>query len=300
MLSNLSCCTVRETPAVRETLEYFWDAQEEVEPLALEAKSADAAVALQHGNTNGFSSTVSSKHLAPVAPEAMLWAIASIPRPWTLGVLLLIVASLCSLGDPYRVDGCKWVDCTVVIVSVLILWLAQHQLRWLQDRLKFASSRRPLPFSAATLLGSKPMTATGTANGSDAQALLALFEDRKLETPEDLLDEKTCKRFLVGWKGEFDGAAEGLRKYQTWKRSAKPALLTAADIPTEFASGKGYHHGFDPVGRPIIWAFASRHDKQQRDIEETVQLILFCLECAIHSAKCCSGEHPASLLRFGR
>lgn len=304
MLNYFACCTVREmpksstdtraveplTPEAMDTSpkklteEHTAVGKQVTVPVAAEA---NAILARQHEQTNGFSPTVLSKHLALVAPEEMPWATASTPWLLTFGVLLLIVASLRSLQDSSGADGCKWVESLVVVVSVSVLLLAQRQLRWLQDRFKITSGRRPLLFSATTPTESK---AAAAANGSDAEALLALFKDRELETPELVLDEKTCKRFLVGWKGEFDRAAERLRKYQTWRRSAKPSLLTAADIPTEFATGKGYHHGFDRAGRPIIWGFASRHDKRQRDIEESVRLILFCLESAIRSGEAVGKE----------
>jgi len=283
---------VMDTSLKKPTEEHTAVGKQVIVPVAAEA---NATVAWQHEKTNGCSATVSSKHLALVAPEEMPWATASTPWLLIFGVLLLIVASLRSLQDSSGADGCKWVESLVVAVSVSILLLAQRQLRWLQGRFKVASGRRPFLFSATTLTESKAVAAAAAANGGDADALLALFKDRKLETPELVLDEKTCKRFLVGWKGKFDQAAKGVRKYQTWRRSVKPALLTAADIPTEFATGKGYHHGFDRVGRPIIWGFASRHDKRQRDIEESVRLILFCLESAIRSGEAV-GEEQVTLV----
>merc|ERR1712129_331878 len=98
------------------------------------AAEANATVAWQHEKTNGCSATVSSKHLALVAPEEMPWATASTPWLLIFGVLLLIVALLRSLQDSSGADGCKWVESLVVAVSVSILLLAQRQLRWLQGR----------------------------------------------------------------------------------------------------------------------------------------------------------------------
>jgi len=144
-------------------------------------------------------------------------------------------------------------------------------------------------FGGATMSGHmKPKVASAASSVPDddlVEALLAQFEDRTLETPNQEIDRKTCKRFLEGQKGNFEEAACNLKKYHAWRRSTQPGLITEKDIPKEFATRKSYHHAFDRAGRPVIWIFARRHDKWCRDVNETIRLILFCLETAI-----CAGE----------
>jgi len=139
--------------------------------------------------------------------------------------------------------------------------------------------------AAATQAPAEEAAAAAAAQSDGAEALLALFDDRALESPEYVLDKAVCSRFLAARKGHIGKAAHALRKYQAWRKSAKPALITVADIPTEFASGKAKHHGFDLAGRPIIWAFMRYHNTYSRDIEETVRLFLFLFEAAVRASE---------------
>jgi len=144
--------------------------------------------------------------------------------------------------------------------------------------------------------------AAAAVQNDGAEALLALFDDRSLESPEHVLDKKVCSRFLVARKGHLGKATRGLRKYQAWRKAAKPALVTLADIPREFATGKAKHHGLDLAGRPIVWVCVCRHDRWSRDIEECIRLFLFCLEGAIHAGEASSMEQVTfvfDLMDFG-
>jgi len=61
----------------------------------------------------------------------------------------------------------------------------------------------------------------------------------------------------------------------------RPAAISAEDVTAELATGKGYVHGVDRHGQAVMWAFAGRHDKRSRKLQESVHLILYCLEKAI-------------------
>mmetsp|Transcript_74644 Transcript_74644/g.144485 ORF Transcript_74644/g.144485 Transcript_74644/m.144485 type:complete len:206 (-) Transcript_74644:20-637(-) len=193
MLSCFACCTARETPKgctdtqkveplMFEAMNSYLTVPTEertavgnqlMTPVAAEVKPADAAVAFQHGNRNAAAFTVLNKHQASVPPEEMPWAIALIPWFLTLGVLLLSVALLRSLRDPPGVDGCKWLDSTLIVVGVFVFLRAHRQPKWLQDRLKITSGWR-LPFLGATThAGSKSAAAAVAASATAAAPVAA-------------------------------------------------------------------------------------------------------------------------------
>jgi len=119
--------------------------------------------------------------------------------------------------------------------------------------------------------------------GSSIEPAAALLLARFPGSEE--VSKATCRRFLRAWKGDVDGATSGIQKYLEWRKEVRPEDITVADIKNELATGKGGPHGFDRCGRPVIWAFAGRHDKNARDIEETVKLILYSLETAISTGE---------------
>eukprot|EP00930_Biecheleria_cincta_P002335 TRINITY_DN103343_c0_g1_i1.p1 TRINITY_DN103343_c0_g1~~TRINITY_DN103343_c0_g1_i1.p1 ORF type:complete len:377 (-),score=67.59 TRINITY_DN103343_c0_g1_i1:395-1483(-) len=117
---------------------------------------------------------------------------------------------------------------------------------------------------------------------SDAVAtLMAGLDQLALTDPSLELDENTCRRFLTAYKGDIDGAAKGLQSYVQWRKEVRPSEITAEDVKVELATRKGYVGGLDRRGQPILWAFAGRHDKNVRDIDETEKLILLCMERAV-------------------
>lgn len=111
--------------------------------------------------------------------------------------------------------------------------------------------------------------------------LLNHFDALAMQDPELRVNVATCRRFLRARKKNVAVATIALQKYLDWRKDARPAEIIADDIKIELASGKGYTHGVDLGGYSMIWSFAGRHDKSQRDIEETVNLILYNMESAL-------------------
>lgn len=111
--------------------------------------------------------------------------------------------------------------------------------------------------------------------------LMACLDKLGVTDPSLQLDEGTCRRFLTAYKGDIDGATEGLQRYVQWRKEMRPADITVEDIKVELATRKGYVAGLDRRGQPILWAFAGRHDKNIRDVDETERLILFSMERAV-------------------
>mmetsp|Transcript_42528 Transcript_42528/g.113661 ORF Transcript_42528/g.113661 Transcript_42528/m.113661 type:complete len:272 (+) Transcript_42528:1-816(+) len=117
--------------------------------------------------------------------------------------------------------------------------------------------------------------------------LLNHFDALATQDPELRVDAATCRRFLRARKKNVAVATIALQKYLDWRKNARPAESIADDIKIELASGKGYTQGDDLAGHPMMWAFAGRHDKSQRDIEETVKLILYNMESALATGEKC-------------
>mmetsp|Transcript_84247 Transcript_84247/g.176302 ORF Transcript_84247/g.176302 Transcript_84247/m.176302 type:complete len:375 (+) Transcript_84247:80-1204(+) len=126
--------------------------------------------------------------------------------------------------------------------------------------------------------------------------LVARFECSPLLDAGLTVDSGTCRRFLIAWKEDVEGATRGLKKYVEWRRRVRPAELRPTDFRHEMATRKGFAHGLDQYGHPIVWAFAGKHDKNKRDIKETEKLILYCLEEALRISQRCSGAEKVCLV----
>jgi len=192
-------------------------------------------------------------------------------------------------GKPHPVDS--GLGCMAACSRMFALSCGGYYLlRPHQDR-----QRQSVVNAKAAAATTAAAVAAAAAQGDSAQALLACFDDLSLESPEHVLDEQVCRRFLLDQKGNVDKAAKAVSGYQAWRKSVKPALITVADIPTEFATGKVKYHGFDQAGRPIVWYFVRRQDKWNRDIEENVRLFIFCFEAAIRAGEG-NGKEQMTLL----
>mmetsp|Transcript_46057 Transcript_46057/g.148026 ORF Transcript_46057/g.148026 Transcript_46057/m.148026 type:complete len:94 (-) Transcript_46057:18-299(-) len=91
--------------------------------------------------------------------------------------------------------------------------------------------------------------------------LLNHFDALATQDPELRVDAATCRRFLRARKKNVAAATIALQKYLDWRKDARPAEIIADDIKIELGSDKGYTHGVDLAGYPMMWAFAGRHDK---------------------------------------
>mmetsp|Transcript_173341 Transcript_173341/g.550260 ORF Transcript_173341/g.550260 Transcript_173341/m.550260 type:complete len:352 (-) Transcript_173341:315-1370(-) len=99
------------------------------------------------------------------------------------------------------------------------------------------------------------------------------------------VDDATCRRFLRARKGNLDDAAAALQKSVHWREEVRPGDITADEVQRELATGKFIVHGFDKTGLPIFWIFSRRHNKAERDAQETVKFLLYSLEQAIRNAE---------------
>eukprot|EP00445_Apocalathium_hangoei_P011962 CAMPEP_0203868750 /NCGR_PEP_ID=MMETSP0359-20131031/17295_1 /ASSEMBLY_ACC=CAM_ASM_000338 /TAXON_ID=268821 /ORGANISM="Scrippsiella Hangoei, Strain SHTV-5" /LENGTH=360 /DNA_ID=CAMNT_0050787227 /DNA_START=59 /DNA_END=1141 /DNA_ORIENTATION=+ len=158
---------------------------------------------------------------------------------------------------------------TALVVSFVLHWRAGRRASGAGDDAGGGGSATWKPYADADW------------QSAAALALLARFEGVGELDGGFRMDAKTCRRFLIAWKGDVEGAAFGLQKYVEWRKKVRPAEITVEDVKTEHATKKGYAHGIDRLGHPVFWAFVSRHDRFNRDLEETVKLILFTMEDAL-------------------
>jgi len=149
----------------------------------------------------------------------------------------------------------------VLMLLVLPAWAMLHRRR-------AAARSKPSPTDASTQRG-------------QVDELVAHFERLAIWDPSARMDRPTCRRFLIGRKGDYDAALAALERYAGWRAEVKPAEITAADVRREFASRKAYAHGVDREKRGIAWVFIQRHDKSRRDLDEMVKFIPFCMERTI-------------------
>jgi uncharacterized protein YeeX (DUF496 family) len=94
-------------------------------------------------------------------------------------------------------------------------------------------------------------------------------------------------RFYRGRKQDEEKAYRALVKHLEWRAehhvdSIHENLLS---FETELKSGKIIVEGSDHHGRPAIFVFARKHNKNQRDIEQVRMLIIYTLETILKKAK---------------
>jgi hypothetical protein len=93
--------------------------------------------------------------------------------------------------------------------------------------------------------------------------------------------EKAYDRFLRGRKLIVEDAFNDMVHHVTWRRENRVDEIQPEDFPNEKKKGLAYIHGHDKVGRPVIYAFVQKHDKEDRDIEEMKKMIIYTLQKAV-------------------
>jgi len=174
-------------------------------------------------------------------------------------------------------------DCTVAILALAALLPARVAERAMERWLGCRSVSRPHQKVVTTI--KEELNAPENREDGDIAPLLERFRASGTTDADLSVDAAMCRRFLRAWKGDLAGAVSGIENYLEWRKTVRPANITPEDVRVELASRKGYPHGLDRCGRPVLWAFAARHDKHTRDAEETVKLILYCLEKTIRNGE---------------
>ena len=88
-------------------------------------------------------------------------------------------------------------------------------------------------------------------------------------------------RFLRGHKGNVENAKAGLLKTVNWRITMKADEITSNDFETYGARRVTVQHGYDKFKRPVLYCFAGRHHRLERDIEEVQKFIIYILDIIV-------------------
>ncbi|KAJ3067644.1 hypothetical protein HDU98_009140 [Podochytrium sp. JEL0797] len=74
-------------------------------------------------------------------------------------------------------------------------------------------------------------------------------------------DLACCKRFLIACSGKEEEATTRLNFTLQWRKDFKPDRILASEVEEEAKDGKLVLHGFDKLGRPIMFGIAKLWNK---------------------------------------
>lgn len=112
-----------------------------------------------------------------------------------------------------------------------------------------------------------------------------LLADLKLRVDAACLpytfSDVTLLRFLRGRKLDVDVTLKSIVRHSKWRTDEAVATITPEDIRKEQDIGKLQVYGRDKNGRPVLYIFAKRHNKNDRDVAEMKKYIIYTLETAL-------------------
>lgn len=94
-------------------------------------------------------------------------------------------------------------------------------------------------------------------------------------------------RFYRGRKCEEDKALRALIKHVEWREANDVSGIMAKQeiFKRELKSGKIALNGCDKTGRPAVFIYAAKHDKNDRDLDELKQLIIYTMEMVLQRSQ---------------
>lgn len=99
------------------------------------------------------------------------------------------------------------------------------------------------------------------------------------------LSDVTIRRFLRARKGDVESTKRGIERHCQWRIEEKVDEIKEYDVSGEIEVGKIQVYGKDKANRPVVYIFAVRHNKDQRNLEEMKKFIIFTLEKALALTK---------------
>ena len=97
----------------------------------------------------------------------------------------------------------------------------------------------------------------------------------------DELTELTYLRFYRGRKMVMEDAYKSLISHLKWRQANNVINYENFDITNEVASNKSFIQGTDKALHPVVYVFARRHDKNNRDIDEITRFIIYTINKAL-------------------
>lgn len=105
-------------------------------------------------------------------------------------------------------------------------------------------------------------------------------------TPELIseLSEVTYLRFYRGRKRIIDDCYNSLISHLKWRKKCDVANFESFEIKNEVESKKSIVVGTDKQMHPVIYVFARRHDKYNRDVDEITRFIIWTINTALKNS----------------
>jgi hypothetical protein len=115
------------------------------------------------------------------------------------------------------------------------------------------------------------------------------FDELKLklagqEGLEHNFTDVTIARFLRGRKLKVDDALKALVDYANWRKANAADQVTADMCSNIIKKRFAYMHGKDKVKRPVLYNFVERFDRNDRDITEVKNFIIYTLDGVVRES----------------
>jgi hypothetical protein len=105
-------------------------------------------------------------------------------------------------------------------------------------------------------------------------------------TPELIaeLSDLTYLRFYRGRKRIMDDCYNSLISHLKWRKENDVVNYKTFDIKNEVEAKKSYIAGTDKKSHPVIYVFARRHDKYNRDVAEITRFIISTINSSLEQS----------------
>lgn len=119
---------------------------------------------------------------------------------------------------------------------------------------------------------------------AEVQAMKEVISSSDEAAAAGTVDELTDTAYLRFWRGRKKVMADceaSLVSHLKWRGANKVKDFESFECPNEMASRKSYLFGKDKNNNPVVYVFARRHDKNNRDTEEIARFIIYLLMSAL-------------------
>jgi len=118
---------------------------------------------------------------------------------------------------------------------------------------------------------SKADVTSGLSRRKYEAAYNHLLPELQARFPENE-DPTALFRVLAEWEGNIDIAEKKYRETQEWRKTHLP--ISKDEVQASLNTGKFFVHGFDRVGRPVVYFRTALHDPKQFTPEQTMRMVV--------------------------
>jgi hypothetical protein len=93
--------------------------------------------------------------------------------------------------------------------------------------------------------------------------------------------EKSYERFLKGRKMDVNIAYNSMVDHVKWRKESKTDQITKESVQDIIDKEFCYVHKKDKAGRPVLYTFLQKHDKDNRDIDKLKNYMIYVMDDAI-------------------